>query len=266
VVIDRRSEAVQKGDGTESRASRARPVTVTGQARRSTEQPLYSRNEDPREGCDRAWAVGEEAAQSLRHGDRPLPHGHRGNDAVDEMLSCLRHPAAIARRTDTPALAASHRQGGPSMAPSCLAADGNAKGSHGCRARLSREATTKPCPHDAQRSLPNPKQRMPQVRYDRSSRSTCAETGCSATARFSSQPSRCSATLLVERRLLRPASLVAAGTHSADVRADFGPRRRRSQDGDHGRTGAWTGGVFSRTLRRRACPRTAARGLLPRCS
>jgi hypothetical protein len=39
-VIDRRSEAVQKGDGAESRVSRARPVTVTGQARRSTEQPL----------------------------------------------------------------------------------------------------------------------------------------------------------------------------------------------------------------------------------
>jgi glycosyltransferase involved in cell wall biosynthesis len=32
VVIDRRSEAVQKGHGTESRASRARPVTVTGRA------------------------------------------------------------------------------------------------------------------------------------------------------------------------------------------------------------------------------------------
>jgi hypothetical protein len=180
VVIDRRSEAVQKGHGTESRASRARPVTVTGQARRSTEQPLELFDEDPREGRDCVGPISEEAAQPLRHGDHPLPHRHRGNDAVDEMRSCLCHPAAIARRTDTPALAASYRQGGPSMAPSCLAADGNAKGSHGCRARLSREATTKPCPHDAQRALPNPKQRMPQVRYDRSSRSTCAETGCSA--------------------------------------------------------------------------------------
>jgi hypothetical protein len=159
MVIERRSEAVQKGDGAESRASRARPVTVTGQARRSTKQPLYSRDEDSREGRDRAWAVSEEAAQSLRHGDHPLPYGHRGNDVVDEMRSCLRHPAAIARQTDTPALAASHRQGGPSMAPSCRAADGNAKGSHGCRTRLSREATTKPCPHDVQRARPNPKQR-----------------------------------------------------------------------------------------------------------
>jgi hypothetical protein len=105
MVIERRSEAVQKGDGTESRASRARPVTVTGRARRSTKQSLDLFDEDPREGCDRAWAVSEEAAQSLRHGDHPLPHGHRGNDAVDEMRSCLRHSAAVARRADTPALA-----------------------------------------------------------------------------------------------------------------------------------------------------------------
>ena len=144
----------------------------------------------------RGHEVSEVATQPLRHGDHPLPHGHRGNDAVHEMRSCLCHPATVAGGTDTPALAASYRQGGPSMAPSCLAADGNAKGSHGCRARLSREATTKPCPRDAQRARPNPKQRMPQVRYDRSSRSMCAETGCSATARFSSQPSRCSATTL----------------------------------------------------------------------
>ena len=105
MVIERRSEAVQKGDGAESRASRARPVTVTGQARRSTEQPLDLFDEDPREGCDRAWAVSEEAAQSLRHGDHPLPHGHRGNDAVDEMRSCLCHPAAVAGGTDAAALA-----------------------------------------------------------------------------------------------------------------------------------------------------------------
>jgi hypothetical protein len=35
VVIDRRSEAVQKGDGAESRASRARPVTGDGLSRHS---------------------------------------------------------------------------------------------------------------------------------------------------------------------------------------------------------------------------------------
>jgi hypothetical protein len=34
MVIERRSEAVQKGDGAESRASYARPVAGTGRARR----------------------------------------------------------------------------------------------------------------------------------------------------------------------------------------------------------------------------------------
>ncbi len=53
----------------------------------------------------RGHEVSEVATQPLRHGDHPLPHGHRGNDAVDEMRSCLCHPAAIASRTDTPALA-----------------------------------------------------------------------------------------------------------------------------------------------------------------
>ena len=105
MVIERRSKAVQEGHGTESWASLARPVTVTGRARRSTKQSLDLFDEDSREGRDRVWAVSEEAAQSLRHGDHPLPHGHRGNDAVDEMRSCLLHSAAIARRADTPALA-----------------------------------------------------------------------------------------------------------------------------------------------------------------
>jgi hypothetical protein len=72
-------------------------VTVTGRARRSTKQSLDLFDEDPREGRDRAWAVSEEAAQSLRHGDHPLPHGHRGNDAVDEMRSCLRQPLVYSR-------------------------------------------------------------------------------------------------------------------------------------------------------------------------
>jgi hypothetical protein len=32
---------------------------------------------------------------------------------------------------------------------------------------LHEQATTKPCPHEAQRARPHPKQRMPPVRYDR---------------------------------------------------------------------------------------------------
>ena len=42
MVIERRSEAVQKGHGAESWASYARPVAGTGRARRSTKQSLYS--------------------------------------------------------------------------------------------------------------------------------------------------------------------------------------------------------------------------------
>ena len=66
---------------------------------------------------------------------------------IGEVRGRLGHVAAVAGRADAAALAACHRQGGPSMAPSCRAADGNAKGSHGCRARLSRAATTNPVRH-----------------------------------------------------------------------------------------------------------------------
>jgi hypothetical protein len=99
--------------------------------------------------------------------EEPLADLSLGNDAVDEMRSFLCYPAVVAEGTDAAFLAASHRQGGPSMAPFCRAADGNAKGSRGCLTRLIRAATTKPCPHEAQRTLPNPKHRMPQVRYVR---------------------------------------------------------------------------------------------------
>ena len=95
MVIERRSEAVQKAHGTESWASLARPVTVTGRARRSTKQSFDLFEEDSREGRDCLGPVSEEASQPLRDGDHPLPHGHRGNDAVDEMRSCLCHPAAL---------------------------------------------------------------------------------------------------------------------------------------------------------------------------
>jgi hypothetical protein len=104
----------------ETAPSRARPFTGTGQVRRNTEQPLNLFDEDPREGRDRAWAVSEEAAQSLRHGDHPLPHGHRGNDAVDEMHSCLCHPAAIAGGTDAAALAREgHDKALPARSTAC---------------------------------------------------------------------------------------------------------------------------------------------------
>jgi|GEM_PF-4804104 len=51
MVIERRSEAVQKGDGAESRASYARPVAGTGRARRSAQQSLDLSKRDLRAGC-----------------------------------------------------------------------------------------------------------------------------------------------------------------------------------------------------------------------
>jgi len=42
---------------------------------------------------------------------------------------------------------------------------------------LHKKATPKPCPHEAQRALPHPKQRMRQVRYDRRSQSNVRRNG-----------------------------------------------------------------------------------------
>jgi hypothetical protein len=110
---------------------------------------------------------------------------------VGEVRGRFGHAAAGAGRTDAPALAASHRQGGPSMAPSCRAADGNAKGSQGCRTRLSRDAIRKPWRQPVQRALVKPQQTMPQRRYSRNSASTCVGTGRSPRLRAVSQLSRC---------------------------------------------------------------------------
>lgn len=216
VVIERRSEAVQKGDSAESPASHARPVAGTGRVRRGTKQPLDLFDEDPREGRDCVGPVSEEAAQPLRHGDHPLPHGHRGNDAVDEMRSCLCHPAAVAGGTDAAALAGeSHDKTLPARSTACPA-----------------ESEAEDAAGEVRRQLPFDMRRNGLL-SDRPILDPAFEVLCDD---------------LVKRRLLRPASLVAAGTRSADVRADFGPRRRRSQDGDHGRTGAWTREVCARTL------------------
>ena len=196
MVIERRSEAVQKGHGTESWASLARPVTVTGRARRSTKQSFDLFDEDPREGRDRVGPVSEEAAQPLRHGDHPLPHRYRRNDVVDEMRSRLRHSAAVARRTDTPALA---REGHDKTLPA--------------------RCTARPAKSEAEDATGEVRPQLPfDVRRngllsDRPSLEPAFEVLCDD---------------LVERRLLWSAPLVAAGTRSADVRADYGPRRRRS--------------------------------------
>ena len=92
VPVERRAEAVDEGDGTEPRACGG----GTREACRSAQESLYSRDEDPRKGCDHALAVGEEAAQPLRHGDHPLAHGHWWDDMIDQVCGRLRHASVIA--------------------------------------------------------------------------------------------------------------------------------------------------------------------------
>jgi hypothetical protein len=79
-----------------------------------------------------------------------MPPSRGRDDVIRDVGGSLGHVAAVAGRADAAALAAGQRHGGPSMAPSCRAADGNAKGFHACRARLSRAATTNPVRHVVQ--------------------------------------------------------------------------------------------------------------------
>jgi hypothetical protein len=109
---------------------------------------------------------------------------------IGEVGGRLGHMATVAGRADATALTAGHRQGGPSMAPSCRAADGNAKGSHSCQARLSRAPTTNPVRPDMQTARAKPKQRSPHSRSPRSSSTTYPGTGRSAASRQARQLSR----------------------------------------------------------------------------
>ena len=65
MMVERRTEAVQKGDAAEPRAGGCGGGGVTRAACRSAEQPLDLIKKDLREGCDGSGAVGEKAPQSL---------------------------------------------------------------------------------------------------------------------------------------------------------------------------------------------------------
>ena len=85
VVVERRAEAVQERDAAEPRASGCGGVGVSCDACRSAQQPLDLIKKDLRQGGDGRMAVGKHAPPSLRHGDHPLPHGHRRDDVIGEM-------------------------------------------------------------------------------------------------------------------------------------------------------------------------------------
>jgi hypothetical protein len=105
VMVERRTETVQEGDGAQPRAGGCGRVGGPGDACGSAQQPLDLIKKDLREGRDGRGAVGKHAAQSLGHGDHPLPHGHGWNHVIDEMRGGLGHVAAVAGRADAPALA-----------------------------------------------------------------------------------------------------------------------------------------------------------------
>jgi len=105
VVVERRAKAVQEGDAAEPRASGGGRVGFNRYDCRSAQQSLDLGKKDFREGRDGWGSVGKKAPQSLRHGDHPLPHGHRRDDVIGEMRGRLGHVAAVAGRADAAALA-----------------------------------------------------------------------------------------------------------------------------------------------------------------
>jgi hypothetical protein len=85
VVIESRSEAVQKRDGAESRASYARPVAGTGRARRSTKQSFDLFDEDPREGVT---ALGRSARKQRNRFGTEITHCRTGTGGMTWSTRC----------------------------------------------------------------------------------------------------------------------------------------------------------------------------------
>ena len=85
VVAERGAEAVQEGDTAELWAGGSRHVGSRGPACRREQETFDVGQEDLRERRDGSGPVGEHAAQSLRDGNHPLPHGHRRDDVIGEV-------------------------------------------------------------------------------------------------------------------------------------------------------------------------------------
>jgi hypothetical protein len=62
VVVERRAETVQEGDGSESRVGGCGGAGGNRYACRSAQQSLDLSKEDSRDGCDSVGSVGEHAA------------------------------------------------------------------------------------------------------------------------------------------------------------------------------------------------------------
>jgi hypothetical protein len=127
VVIERRSEAVQEGEGAEPRADGCEGVGVNRHTCRSAQRPLDFVEKDLRESGDGGSPVGAYAAPSLGQRDHPLPHGHRRDDGIDEVGRGLCRVASVARRTRAPALAGEGLDEGHDEARAAARAEGTAE-------------------------------------------------------------------------------------------------------------------------------------------
>ena len=81
----------------------ASPVAVLINTPSVTHAPLHFAHEDP---CDRGDVCGpftEKPPQPLRHGNDPLPDGHRWDDVINQARGGLGHASAVTRGADAAA-------------------------------------------------------------------------------------------------------------------------------------------------------------------
>ena len=69
-----------------------------GDTFRSAQQSLNLIKKDLRQGVNSRGPISEHAAQSLKDGDHPVPHGHRWNHVIDKMRCGLGHVPTVAGR------------------------------------------------------------------------------------------------------------------------------------------------------------------------
>ena len=98
MAVERGAEAVQEGDAAEPRAESIRRLGIMWDTGGREQESLDLSKKDLREGRDGRGPIGEHAAQSLRPGDHPLPHGHRRDDVSGVSGNRLRTPRPLSPR------------------------------------------------------------------------------------------------------------------------------------------------------------------------
>ena len=227
-------QSAHAGGATEPRAGRTGCLGIRGPARRREQEPLDLGQEDLRERRDGSGLVGKHAPQPLRHRDHPLPHGHRRDDVIGEVGGRLGHVAAVAGRADAAALAGEGHD--ESRAARHADRAGEPEAEEPAR-EIAADFVLDVSWHGPLLGFQPLEPVLEVLRDD-----------------------------LVERRLLGPTPLVAAGRRGAAMGAASDSRGKSCDRGDHGRTGWWTAGVNGRTLsaERRGSPPAVSQGSVVR--